>query len=73
MPQHRWYGSFWPNGETDGDNLGAEPAIYPDAETRVKLHTLESIPPGVVRLVTHLWTRFRTEGLPASGHLDSNF
>lgn len=29
MPQQRWYGSFWLNGETDGDNCGAEPAIYP--------------------------------------------
>ena len=30
MPQQRWYGSFWLNGETDGDNCGAEPAIYPE-------------------------------------------
>jgi hypothetical protein len=30
MPQQRWYGFFWLNGETDGDNCGAEPAIYPE-------------------------------------------
>ena len=36
MPQQRWYGSFLLNGEADGDNCGAEPAIYPDAETRAK-------------------------------------
>ena len=68
MPQQRWYGSFWLNGETDGDNCGAERAIYPDAETRAKTAHARVDSSDVVRLVTHLWTRFRTEGLPASGH-----
>ncbi len=37
-----------------------DPEIYPDAETRAKLRTLPSMPPETTRLVTRLWTRFRT-------------
>ena len=37
-----------------------DPAIYPSAETRVKLHTLPAMTPEETRLVTRLWTRFRT-------------
>lgn len=42
------------------DAIKNDPAIYPDAETRAKLHTLNSMPPDFARLVTRLWTRFRT-------------
>jgi putrescine transport system substrate-binding protein len=37
-----------------------DPAIYPSAETRAKLHTLPAMTPEEARLVTRLWTRFRT-------------
>jgi putrescine transport system substrate-binding protein len=37
-----------------------DPAIYPAAETRAKLHTLPAMTPEESRLVTRLWTRFRT-------------
>jgi putrescine transport system substrate-binding protein len=37
-----------------------DPAIYPGAETRAKLHTLPAMTPEESRLVTRLWTRFRT-------------
>ena len=37
-----------------------DPAIYPSAETRAKLHTLPAMTPEETRLVTRLWTRFRT-------------
>jgi spermidine/putrescine-binding protein len=37
-----------------------DPAIYPNAQTRAKLHTLPAMTPDQVRLVTRLWTRFRT-------------
>jgi putrescine transport system substrate-binding protein len=40
--------------------LRDDPAIYPDAPTRAKLHTLPAMTPDQVRLVTRLWTRFRT-------------
>ena len=37
-----------------------DPAIYPDAMTRAKLHTLVPPPPEITRLITRLWTKFRT-------------
>jgi len=37
-----------------------DPQIYPDAEARTKLHNLPAMTPEQVRLVTRLWTRFRT-------------
>jgi putrescine transport system substrate-binding protein len=37
-----------------------DPAIYPDAAMRAKLQTLPATPPELARLITRLWTRFRT-------------
>lgn len=37
-----------------------DPAIYPGREIRAKLHVLPSMTPEQSRLITRLWTRFRT-------------
>ena len=55
----------YPNGNRASlpfvqDTLRNDPAIYPDAETRAKLHVLPGMTPEQTRLVTRLWTRFRT-------------
>ena len=42
------------------DAIKDDLAIYPNAETRAKLHTLAPPPPETDRLMTRLWTRFRT-------------
>ena len=84
MPQQRWYGSFLLNGETDGDNCGAESAIYPDAETRAKTGYARVDSSGRCSLsdppmdeVSHRpvikQRETITRRLAASGHFDSNF
>jgi hypothetical protein len=88
MPQQRWYGSFWLNGETDGDNCGAEPANYPDAETRAKTAHARVDSSGRCSLSDppmdevshrpmikqrHRKATRRPQRLAASGHFDSNF
>jgi putrescine transport system substrate-binding protein len=37
-----------------------DPATYPDAKTRAKLSIEKMQPPELKRLMTRLWTRFRT-------------
>jgi putrescine transport system substrate-binding protein len=54
----------YPNGNRASlrfvhDAIKNDPSIYPDAETRAKLHTLTPTPPELVPLMTRLWTRFR--------------
>jgi putrescine transport system substrate-binding protein len=55
----------YPNGNRAAlvyvrDDLKNDPAVYPDAATRAKLHALPVTTPEESRLVTRLWTRFRT-------------
>ncbi len=55
----------YPNGNSAAlpfveASIRSDPAIYPDAETRAKLHVLPAMTPEETRLVTRLWTRFRT-------------
>ena len=55
----------YPNGNRASlpfvkDELKNDPQIYPPAETMGKLHTIPAMTPEQVRLVTRLWTRFRT-------------
>lgn len=55
----------YPNGNRASlplvkDEIKSDPAIYPDAAARAKLHALVAAPPEHSRLVTRLWTRFRT-------------
>ena len=55
----------WPNGNRGSlpfvrDAIKNDPAIYPDAKTRATLHSLTMTSPEQARLVTRLWTRFRT-------------
>ncbi len=55
----------YPNGNSASlpfvqASIRNDPAIYPDAETRAKLHVLPAMTPEETRLVTRLWTRFRT-------------
>jgi putrescine transport system substrate-binding protein len=55
----------YPNGNRASlafvqDAIKNDPEVYPDAETRAKLHTLPAMTPETTRLVTRLWTRFRT-------------
>jgi len=55
----------YPNGNKASlqfvqDPIKNDSQIYPDAETRAKLHTLPAMTPEQTRLVTRLWTRFRT-------------
>jgi putrescine transport system substrate-binding protein len=55
----------YPNGNRASlpfvqDTIKNDPALYPDAATRARLHTLESMPPDFARLVTRIWTKFRT-------------
>ena len=40
--------------------LRDDPAVYPDAATRARLHSLTAPTPEESRLMTRLWTRFRT-------------
>ena len=40
--------------------LKSDPAIYPGADIRAKLHVMPEMTPEQTRLVTRLWTRFRT-------------
>jgi putrescine transport system substrate-binding protein len=40
--------------------IRVDPAIYPAAETRAKLHVPLAEPQDFSRLITRLWTRFRT-------------
>ena len=52
----------YPNGNRASlpfvqDAIKNDPALYPDAETRAKLHTLKPMPPDFARLVTRLWTQ----------------
>ena len=42
------------------DEIKNDPALYPDTVTRAKLHMLVPAPPETARLMTRLWTRFRT-------------
>jgi putrescine transport system substrate-binding protein len=37
-----------------------DPAIYPDSKTRAQLSIETMQPPDIKRLMTRLWTRFRT-------------
>lgn len=55
----------YPNGNKASlrfiqDVVKNDAAIYPSAETRAKLHPLVAVPPEHSRLVTRLWTQFRT-------------
>jgi putrescine transport system substrate-binding protein len=55
----------YPNGNLAAlpfvdDALKNDPAIYPGPEIRAKLHVLPEMTPEESRLVTRLWTRFRT-------------
>ena len=55
----------YPNGNRASlpfvqDSIRNDPAIYPGAEIRAKLHVLPAMTPEQSRLVTRLWTRFRT-------------
>lgn len=55
----------YPNGNRASlpfvqDAIKNDPQIYPGAEARAKLHKLPAMTPDQVRLVTRLWTRFRT-------------
>ena len=40
--------------------LRGDPAVYPDTATRARLHSLTAPTPEESRLMTRLWTRFRT-------------
>jgi putrescine transport system substrate-binding protein len=55
----------YPNGNRASlafvrDSLKNDAAIYPGPEIRAKLHVLPAMTPDEARLVTRLWTRFRT-------------
>jgi putrescine transport system substrate-binding protein len=55
----------YPNGNKASlpfvqDAIKNDPAIYPDAATRAKLSIETMQPPELKRLMTRLWTRFRT-------------
>jgi putrescine transport system substrate-binding protein len=55
----------YPNGNRASlkyvqDAIRNDPEIYPDAATRAKLHSMPETPPELARLMTRLWTRFRT-------------
>ncbi len=55
----------YPNGNRASlslvrDSLRQDPAIYPDAQIRARLHSLVAAPPEYLRTVTREWTRFRT-------------
>jgi putrescine transport system substrate-binding protein len=55
----------YPNGNRASlafveDGLKNDPTIYPGPEIRAKLHVLPEMTPEQTRLVTRLWTRFRT-------------
>ena len=42
------------------EQLRTDPAVYPDGETRKRMHALSLMPPDFARRVTRLWVRFRT-------------
>jgi putrescine transport system substrate-binding protein len=55
----------YPNGNRASlrfvqDSIKNDPEIYPGTEVRAKLHNLPTMTPEEDRLVTRLWTRFRT-------------
>jgi putrescine transport system substrate-binding protein len=55
----------YPNGNRASlryvsDAIKNDPAIYPDAAARARLHSLVAASPEYSRLLTRLWTRFRT-------------
>jgi putrescine transport system substrate-binding protein len=55
----------YPNGNLASlafvqDALKSDPAIYPGPAIRAKLHVMPEMTPEQTRLVTRLWTRFRT-------------
>jgi putrescine transport system substrate-binding protein len=55
----------YPNGNAASlkfvaPGIAADPNIYPDAAARAKLKALRAAPPEYSRLLTRLWTRFRT-------------
>lgn len=55
----------YPNGNRASlpfvqDPIKNDPQIYPSADTRATLHAIPAMTPDQVRLVTRLWTRFRT-------------
>ena len=55
----------YPNGNRASlpfvqDPIKNDPQIYPSPETRATLHAIPAMTPDQVRLVTRLWTRFRT-------------
>ena len=55
----------YPNGNRASlafveDALKNDPTIYPGSDIRAKLHVLPEMTPEQTRLVTRLWTRFRT-------------
>jgi putrescine transport system substrate-binding protein len=57
--------TMYPNGNRASsafvqDALKNDPAIYPGVDIRAKLHVLPEMTPEQTRLVTRLWTRFRT-------------
>jgi spermidine/putrescine-binding protein len=57
--------TMYPNGNRASsafvqDALKNDPAIYPGLDIRSKLHVLPEMTPEQTRLVTRLWTRFRT-------------
>jgi putrescine transport system substrate-binding protein len=40
--------------------IAADPNVYPDADARAKLQVLRAAPPEYSRMLTRLWTTFRT-------------
>jgi putrescine transport system substrate-binding protein len=55
----------YPNGNIASlpfvkDSIKGDAAVYPPAATRDNLHALFAMPPDYSRLMTRLWTRFRT-------------
>jgi len=55
----------YPNGNRAAfaqvtEALRQDPAVYPDAATRTRLHSLTAPTPEESRLLTRVWTRFRT-------------
>ncbi len=55
----------YPNGNSASlpfvsERIKGDPAVYPPAEARANLHPMFAQPPEYSRLITRLWTRFRT-------------
>jgi putrescine transport system substrate-binding protein len=55
----------YPNGNSASlpfvkDDIKGDPAVYPPVSARSNLHPMFAQPPDYSRLITRLWTRFRT-------------